>query len=212
MKASRYIRSASVLASVALILGAMVAPADAKKKKPKPPPPPPACAPFVPAEAGAEAPTTVVTDAATAEAPIVVDLTAEAGAPNVPNFVTGGDVVDETSSLFQNIQVDSANPSAGLYVKAEFTANHDYDLYLYYPDGAEAGYSGDSNAAANNGVLGGGEPEGGWESGSNFESLTGINTPDCAGYTAEVVSYVTTGGAVKLSIWLGEAKAEPEAP
>lgn len=211
MKGSRYIRSASVLASAALILGAFVAPADAKKKKkPKPPPPPPACAPFAPGELGKDAPTTILTDAATADAPVVVDLTAEAGLPNAPVTVQGMGF-DGRSHLIQNIQVDSANPSAGLYVKIEFTDMHDYDLYLRYPDGSAAANSGESNAAPGH-DLGSGAPEGGWEAGTNYEMVKGINTLDCAGYTADIVAYLTNGGAVKLSMWLGEVTAEPEAP
>ena len=210
MKASRYIRSASVLASAALILGAFVAPADAKKKKkPKPPPPPPACAPYVPGESGAEAATTIVTDAATAEAPVVIDLTAEPGLPSTPTV--NGVGFDGTSSLYQNVQVDTANPSAGLYVKFEFPDRHDYDLDLEYADGSTAASSGDANAAPGN-DLGSGSPEGAWEAGTNYESLNGINTPDCAGYTARMKAYTTNGGAVKLSLWLGEAVAEPDAP
>lgn len=209
LKASRYVRSAAVLASVSLIFGAFVAPADAKKKrKPKPstPPSPPACAPYTPGEAGAAAPTTVVTDAATAEAPIVVDITAPPGVP------AGGGGVDGSPSTLHNVQVDTVNPSAGLYVKIEFSDRQDFDLYLDYADGSNAAASEDANAAANNGVYGTGSPEGGWESGTNFESVTGINTLDCAGYTADVVSYLTSGGAVKLSMWLGEIKVEPNAP
>ncbi|HEX2293692.1 MAG TPA: hypothetical protein VHN37_00090, partial [Actinomycetota bacterium] len=192
-----------------------VAPADAKKKKkPKTPPPPPACAPFAPGDLGKDAQTTVVTDAATAEAPVVVDLTTAPGLGNdlgAPGIVGQSSVYDETSSVFQNIQVDTANPSAGLYAKVEFEDRHDYDLYLLYQDGATAANSGDFNVAPNEG-LGGGSPEGAWEAGTNYESVLGINTADCAGYTAEIVSYLTTGGAVKLSVWLGDAIAEPEPP
>lgn len=210
MKASRYIRSASVLASAALILGAFVAPADAKKKKkPKPPPPPPpACAPYTPGDEGKEAATTVLTDAATAEAPVVVDFEAAAGGPSLA--LQGVQIIDETSSLYHNIQVDSANPNAGLYVKFEFSDRHDYDLYLNYADGSNAATSGDSNTAP--GEAGSGSPEGAWEGGTNYELLKGINTLDCAGYTARLVSYATTGGAAKLSMWLGEATAEPNVP
>lgn len=207
MKGSRYIRSASVLASAALILGAFVAPADAKKKKkPKTPPPPPACAPYTPGEQGAEAPTLVVTDAATAEAPAVVDLTAEAG---LPSLTVQGQQVGEKTALYHNIQVDTANPTAGLYLKIEFSDRHDYDLNLNYADGATAASSGDSNPSPGHGA---GSPEGAWEGGTNYESVLGINTPDCAGYTAEIVSFLATGGAVKVSAWLGEVRAEPDAP
>lgn len=208
MRAHRSIRTLSVLASAAMILGAFVAPADAKKKKPKPPPPPPACAAYEPGEEGLEAKTTVVTDAATAEAPVVVEL--EAG-PGLSRDLTGEGLYDETTSIFQNIQVDSANPSAGLYVKLEFPDRHDYDLYLNYADGATAATSGDFNTVPGT-ILGSGSPEGAWASGTNFESVLGINTSDCGGYTARMLSFLTTGGTVTLSMWLGEAVAEPDAP
>ena len=212
MKVHRSIRTLSVVASAALILGAYVAPADAKKKKkPKPPPPPPPCAVYEPGEAGAEAPTTIVTDAATAEAPIVVELEADMGLADD----LGLGEVDNTTSVFQNVQVDSANPNAGLYVKIEFTDRHDYDLYLLNAAGETAANSGVFNPVPEGATLpppatlGSGSPEGGWAAGSGYESVTGINTPDCGGYTAQVKSYLTNGGAVTMSVWLGEVLAEP---
>ncbi|MDQ4124364.1 MAG: hypothetical protein M3134_02025 [Actinomycetota bacterium] len=213
VKASRYIRSASVLASAALILGAFVAPADAKKKKkPKTPPAPPACAPYTPGEVGAEAPKTVVTDAATAEAPVVVELEGGMGLGDDLGAPTD---IDETSSVYQNIQVDSANPNAGLYVKIEFPDRHDFDLYLLNADGSTAANSGVFNPIPEGAhlpiAIGGGSPEGGWDGGSNYETVTGINTADCGGYTAQIKSYLTPGGAVTLSAWLGEALVEPGA-
>lgn len=212
MKARGSIRTLSVVASAALILGAFVAPADAKKKKkPKPPPAPPACAPFTPGEAGAEAKTTVVTDTATAEAPVVVEFETEMGMADD----LGLGEYDGTASVFQNIQVDSSNPSAGLYVKIEFADRNDYDLYLLTPAGETAANSGAFNGVPEGATLpvavGGGAPEGGWAAGSNFESVTGINTPDCGGYTAQIKSYLTPGGTVTMSAWLGEALAEPAA-
>lgn len=209
MKTQRVIRTIGVLASSALILGAFVAgPADAKKKKkPKPPPP---CAAFAPGEEGADAKTTVVTDAATAEAPVVVELEAGMGLADGLGLV---DAYDQTSSVYQNIQVDSASAAAGLYVKIEFPDRHDYDLYLNRADGATAANSGAFNPTPEGTAVGvgGGSPDGGWEAGSNYESVTGINTADCDGYTARVKSYLTNGGTVTMSIWLGEALAEPAA-
>lgn len=170
----------------------------------------PSCPAYVPGDEGKEAATTVVTDAATAEKPVEVDLTAGAGGGAMP---IGGTPVpyDETSSVYQNIQVDAADPSAGLYVRFEFPDRHDYDLYLNYPDGSTAANSGDANAAPGEG-LGGGSPDGGWEAGSNYEQVMGIATADCAGYTARMVSFLTNGGAVKLKVWLGDVVAEPVAP
>lgn len=217
MKASRYIRTASVVASAALILGAFVAPADAKKKKkPKPstPPLPPACAPYTPGEISKDAPTTVVTDAATAEAPIVVEFEAEMALADdlgLPGIVGQESVYDRTASVYQNIQVDTANPSAGLYVRIDFPDRNDFDLYLLNADGTVAANSGVFNPIPEGADvgIGGGAPDGGWQAGSNFESVTGINTADCGGYTAQIKSYLTPGGTVELSMWLGEALVEP---
>ncbi len=213
MTATRSIKTLSVLASAAVIATSLLGgTADAKKKKkPKTPPAPPACAPFTPGEAGAEAKTTVVTDAATAEAPVVVEFDTEMGLGDDLGLQQTS--YDETSSVYQNIQVDSANPSAGLYVKIEFADRHDYDLYLLNAAGETAANSGVFNPvpeAAEEGI-GGGSPEGGWEAGSDYESVIGINTADCAGYTAQIKSYLTTGGPVTMSTWLGEALVEPAA-
>lgn len=211
MTAKRSIKTLTVLASAALIATSLLGgTADAKKKKkPKPPPAPPACAPFAPGELGAEAPTTVVTDAATAEAPVVVELETDMGLADD----LGLGEVDNTTSVYQNVQVDSANPSAGLYVKIEFADRHDYDLYLLNSEGATAANSGVFNPIPEGASagIGGGAPDGGWEAGSDFESVTGINTPDCGGYTAQIKSYLTPGGTVTMSIWLGEALVEPAA-
>lgn len=209
MTAGRSIKTFSVLASAALVITSMLAgTADAKKKKPKTPPPPASCAAYVPGEEGAEAKTTVVTDAATAEAPVIVELEAGMGLGN--DLGLAGGAYNETSSIYHNVQVDSANPNAGLYVKLQFAEYHDYDLYLNTAGGDNAATSGDANAAHGHG-LGSGAPEGGWEAGSDYESVLGINTPDCGGYTARIVSYLTNGGTVTLSMWLGEVKVEPAA-
>jgi hypothetical protein len=207
MTAGRSIKTLSVLASAMLVATSMLAStADAKKKKkPKPPPPPPSCAPYTPGEEGTGAATTVVTDAATAEAPVVVELSAGVGLTSLSIFGQG---YDETSSVYQNVQVDTAKPNTGLYAKFSFPENHDYDLYLNYADGSTAANSGDFNAAAGH-DLGSGSPDGAWEAGSDYESVLGINTEDCAGYTARMVSYLTNGGDVTLSLWLGEIVADP---
>lgn len=208
MKSHKTIRTLSVIASAALIVGAFaVGPADAKKKKKKPPVPA-ACAAYTPGEAGAEAETSVVTDAATAEAPVVVELEAGAG---FTSLSFQGQGYDETTSVFHNIQVDTANPTAGLYAKVEFTSMHDYDFYMTYAEGGTAASSGDFQVLPGEGI-GSGEPDGGWEAGNDYESVLGIITPDCAGYTAEIVSFLTNGGPVTLSLWLGEEVVEPTPP
>ena len=168
------------------------------------------CPAYVPGEEGAEAETAVVTDAATEEAPLVIELEAPAGLANdlgVPGIVGQPSVYDETASIFHNIQVDSAAADAGLYVRYEFPDHHDYDLYLNRADGSTAANSGDFNMAPGEG-LGSGGPDGGWEAGTNYEQVMGVRTADCAGYTARLVSYLTTGGATTLKIWLGDATVD----
>lgn len=174
-------------------------------KKPPKPPAAAECPAYVPGEHGAEAETSIVTDAATEEAPVVVETEAEMGGPTSP-FV---DAFDFRSFVFQNVQVDSKNRDAGLYVKIEFTDGHDYDLGLFHSDGTEAASSGESQPEPG---LGAGSPDGAWEGGSNYEFLKGIRTADCAGYTARVAGYLTTGGPVTISMWLGEVVGDPAAP
>lgn len=173
-----------------------------KKKRTKPPTL--TCAPYVPGEEGAEAETTVVTDEATEEKP--VELTFDAP-PGMGNDLGLGQY-DGTESLYHNVQVDTKNADAGLFVRYEFPDRHDYDLYLNYPDGSSAAFAGDANAAPGEGL---GSAEGG-SSGTNFEQVEGIRTADCGGYTARLVSYLTTGGETTLKIWLGEVQNEPAAP
>jgi len=162
------------------------------------------CAPYTPGEEGAEAETSVLTEAATEENPVVVEYEAEMGGPTSP-FV---DAFDLRSFLFHNVQVDSASPDTGLYVRTEFTDGHDYDLALFHGDGTEAASSGESQPEPG---LGAGSPEGAWEGGSNYEMLKGIRTADCAGYTARVAGYLTSGGPVTISMWLGPVVADPAA-
>lgn len=177
------------------------------KKPGKPKPPVASCPAYVPGEEGTEAETAIVTDAATEEKPVELDFDAPAGEGND----LGVGQYDGTASLYQNIQVDTQSADTGLYVRYEFQDRHDYDLYLNYPDGSTAANSGDFNVAPGEG-LGSGAPEGGWEAGSNYEQVMGIRTADCAGYTARLVSFLTTGGATKLKIWLGPVVADPAAP
>ena len=197
-------KALSILVMGSLLAALVALPAGeaaAKKKKKKPVVP--ACAAYVPGDQGAGQPIAVVTDAATEASPVVVEVEA---APGMGSDLGIG-VYDERTSVFHNVQVDSALPTAGLWVRIEFTEYHDYDLSLLTPAGDTAASSGESQPVA--GVGGG--TAGGHEGGSNYEMVTGVNTPDCGGYTTEVISYLTTGGPVTISYWLGEGKVDPEA-
>lgn len=197
--------------TAALVAGALVAPAGdavAKKKKKKKSPPVVACAPYAPGELGAAAETITVTDAHTAEAPLVHPITLG------QDFDEGlqGDAPKATI----NVQVDSAASSAGLYTLFEFDTRRDYDLYAYWPDGSEAASShgfnpiveahvGDpspydpSNTSANHAG----------ETTASSESLVGVITPDCGGYTIEAYTYFGEGGDFELKFWLGEGTTDP---
>src|SRR5687767_48583 len=103
----RVIRTLAVVATASLVLGAFVAaPADAKKKKKKKPKTA-SCAPYVPGEAGKDAPVTVVTDAATEEAPVEVTVATAEGLGFSSADGPSGDM-GPTSHAYANVQVDSA--------------------------------------------------------------------------------------------------------
>lgn len=174
-------------------------------KKPPKPPAVAECPAYVPGEQGAEAETITVTDAATAEAPVVVEF--DSGPGFTRDIITGLNAYNETTSVYHNVQVDSAAAEAGLYARIEFPDHHDYDLFLNHADGSRAAASGGTNTAP--GVLSCGD---GCTDGSNFEQVEGVRTADCAGYTSQTMSFLSTGGATKLILWLGEPTFDAAAP
>ena len=203
MRNGRIVRTLAVLASAGLILGAFVAaPADAKKKKK-----PKACAEYVPGETGAEAETTVVTDAATAEKPVEVTLDTGEGLGLSSADGPDGDY-GHTNHAYTNVQVDSAG-DAGLYVRVEFPEAFDYDIFLRSADGTALAYA----AGFNQGMTPAGDPSGlgldgtghGGHSEMGAEMVDGWIAADCEGFTLDVVSAITPGGEVTVKYWLGEA-------
>lgn len=188
------IQRLAVLASASLVLGAFIAaPADAKKRKKKKPP---VCATYVPGENGADQEINVVTEAATEEAPLAI--TATVG----PGLGAGRDPEGEganVSHAYVPIQVDTKAPTGGaLYVKASWTVvPEDYDLYLDTSDGTEV-----ANAAGYGPVDDGSTEDSEHALGS--ETIISIDTPDCGGYTLDLVGAMTPGGDVELTMWLGE--------
>lgn len=202
---SRSIRSLAVLASAALVLGAFVAPADAKKRKKKKPA---GCAapvyvePQSPSASRTDAPAAEVvkiTDAATEEEPVVIEY--EHG-PALWDTANQEPIVEDTKWF--NIQVDSAAPSTGLYILQEWAVPSlsDMDLYLWDgPTGAQAEVSGALNLAPVN------VPIVGETGGMGWESINGFLTGDCSAYSIESRAFMTPGEAMTLTIWLGEAAA-----
>lgn len=191
-------KSLAVAVTAALALSVFAAlPADAKKKKKKPKP----CATFVPGELGADAgDAVVVTDAATEEAPVVVEAEAAPGLILIPDSPA-----DLGASSYYNIQVDSKAKSENLYVRLEWSgAPWDYDLYVRNPDGTELANAHGFNPAPDSDFSP--ESDGGHTE-TNAEQVDGASVTDCQGFTVDVSSAGAPGGAVTLKYWLGDPPA-----
>lgn len=202
MTEHRRVRAAVVVAMSALLVGATLAlPAEAQKKKKKKPKPTVAvCAAYAPGELGTGAETSIVTDEATAEAPVEVTVPTEAGL-GFTSADPGGDTGDVTHA-YHNIQVDTALPEAGLYIRVEFTPLWDYDVFLRDPAGTSVAYVAGFNQAPVGPADGSGH---GGHSEMGAEVLEGIRSADCIGYTLDIASAGTPGGDVTVQMWLGEA-------
>lgn len=196
-------KSLVMMITAALVASAFVAPAaEAKKKKKKKPA---ACAAYTPGELGAEAETVVVTDAATAEEPATHAFALD------PNFTEGleAEAGIETPAHYVNIQVDSAAAAAGLYVTWEFPDRRDYDLYARYAeDGSEAASAHGFNPAIETPFNNTATNHAG-ESTAGSESIIGLTTADCGGYTLQLKNYFGEGGDHEIKIWLGEGTTDP---
>jgi hypothetical protein len=172
-----------------------------------------ACTDYVPGEAGAEAETSIVTDAATAEAPIEVPLTMDPSAGLLSGDIPLVGPNPLISHAIQNVQVDSKAADSGLYVRLEFSEGEDYDLYLKGADGSDAAHAGGGNQALIPGpndvaaTLGDGTGNGG-HSEAAAEQLDGVLTADCGGYTVDVANAFGLGEAT-LKFWLGPATWDP---
>ncbi|MDQ4125419.1 MAG: hypothetical protein M3134_07460 [Actinomycetota bacterium] len=204
-------RTLPIVLAIGLVTsGVLAGPATAaKKKKPK------VCKAYTPGEMGAEAETVVVTDAHTAEAPL---LHAFSIGPAVDEGIGGALGHDMTPHHYVNVQVDSKAKTAGLYATWEFQTNQDYDLWAYNPDGTEAASShgfqpliatqgqpapaDQSNTASNHAG----------ESTATSENIVGLITKDCGGYTLDMATYFGQGGDFELKIWLGEGTTAPGVP
>jgi hypothetical protein len=204
MRDGRIVRSLALIATASLVLGAFVAgPADAKKKKKKKPKVA-TCAPYTPGELGADAPITIVTDAATEEAPVEITVATAEGLGGTSPEV-GGDL-GPTSHAFSNVQV--ASSGRGLYARVEFTPAFDYDHFLRTSDGATVAYSAGFNQA-----MVAGDPTGmtgldgtgnGGHSEPGVEQIDGYATNDCDGFTHDIASAGTPGEEVTVKYWLGD--------
>ena len=179
-------KAVAVVAMASLVVGAFaVVPAEAKKKK--------GCATYQPGANGDGQPITVVTDAATAEKPVTIELETAAGVG------MGRDASSpegqHVSHAYANIQVDSAAPSASLFVSVAFTEAFDYDLYLDTADGTQLAASAGFGPVA----FGASDYE---HSDFGSETIAGFPANDCDGYTANIVGATTPGETVTVSAWL----------
>ena len=196
MTTIRTARSIATLGALALLAGAFLAPPVQAKKKPK------KCAPYASPEWATDAETSVITDAATADAPVEIEIATDPGL----GFKNPAGPTDDTgpaSHKFHNVQVDSAAPTATLHVRAEDTPAFDYDLFLRAPEMPAVAYEADFNPA----TAGGPTPVGGYEGGHaepGVSEILGYAATDCAGFTVDVASGISPGGPVTLKVWLGE--------
>lgn len=182
---SKIVRIVALMASAALIAGAFAtAPALAGKKKGKAL----KCGQFTAGvEDAASAPVLQVTPSHTEAAPLVVE------------FEHGAAMPLTAEHIYHNVQV--VGPASGLYIREEFDSYSDIDLYLYDAAGEEVASSGAFNQAPVPGVF---DADG--NGGMGYESINGLATATCAGYTIESASYLTFGTPVTLKIWLGEVQ------
>ncbi|MDQ3954913.1 MAG: hypothetical protein M3285_05115 [Actinomycetota bacterium] len=182
---------------------------------PPPPPPPPVCKKaqkktcecpaFVPAEVGADAELTKITEKATAKRPAIVTVSSDPGAG-----VGGVPVVESgIAHAFENLQVDlKKKKTTGLYVRLEFPDQADYDLTLFNPNGTVAAQSAGFNPAPGHVDP---DPVGGHtETGS--ENIDGIKTAECGGYTADIGTATGIGGDLTMKVWLGKVQYEQPVP
>ncbi|HWL64757.1 MAG TPA: hypothetical protein VNP73_02185, partial [Actinomycetota bacterium] len=169
---------------------------------------PAVCSAFSPGATGSGKPTVVVTDTATEQQPVIQKVNLAESISDLDVIPTG--LLPPPTDAF-NIQVDSANPSAGLHVLFEFPTRRDYDLELLWPDDSYAARSHDFNLVYS--------PAGIHENGGHAgvatdasEHIVGVATPDCGGYTVETVNWLGEGGEMEVKVWLGTADNVPQAP
>ena len=200
---SRSIRTLAVLASAGLIVGAFVAaPAEAAKRKKRKPP---ACAAFT-SELAGDAAVNKLTDAHTAEAPLVLEVETPAGVGSSSTDAPSDDPSHGAPAhTFVPVQIDSAAAETGLYATLEYTFPLDYDLWIRGDDGVaiagSAGYI--PGVPFFDGTGYGGHTTQG------AENVEGLITADCTGYTVDIVSATTPGETVTLKLWTGEGTYTP---
>lgn len=188
MRSRRFVRVLTLLATASLLVGVFAAvPAEAKKKKK-------GCATYQPGTNGTGQPTTVVTDAATADKPASIEV--EVG----PGLGAGRDPEGEgmfVSHAYTNLMVDSKASSAPLNVQIAWpNAPEDFDVYLDTSDGTEL-----ANSAGFGPITSGSDYA---SSGIGTETIVAFPANDCDGFTVDVVGATTPGATVTVNYWLGK--------
>ncbi|MGH2808305.1 MAG: hypothetical protein ACRDKT_13630 [Actinomycetota bacterium] len=193
MRSRRFFRVLTLLATASLLVGVFAAvPADAKKKKKNKAK---ACATYQPGSNGEGQPVSVVTDAATAEKPVSLEVEVGPGLGAGRNPEGEGAFV---SHAYANLMVDSKAPSVDLNAQIVFTPVFDYDLYLDTADGTELASSAGFGPIA----FGSSDYE---QSDVGSETIAMFPASDCDGFTIDVVGATTPGETVTVNYWLGEA-------
>lgn len=155
------------------------------------------CSPYRPGELGAGAPTLKLTEENGYFNPRTVVF-------DQPGGVKTGLPTDEATGAdtYFNIQVEPSSSQTGLWALLEFEERRDYDLILFDRKGNEIASSRGFNVAHEEAPMLSAESQGG-ESTNTSETLTGIRSSRCAGYTLNVSSAAADGGEVSLRLWLG---------
>lgn len=185
-------RSLVLLLVFVLGASALAAPVSAAKKKKKKKAP--VCKMYTPGEMGAEAETTKITDKATEEAPIEMD---------VP---LGPAVGAATTQMYHNVQVVSKKKEVGLWLRLESPPTDDPDLFVYWDNGNRAATAGGFNQAPVGPLDGTGD---GGHSEIGAEQIDGLRTSNCVGYTLDLVNFLGVGGTYTLKMWLGDIENDP---
>lgn len=180
-----------------------------KQKKPQ------GCAAYVPGELGAEVEeeTILVTDKATVDAPMEIELEFAPAAGSTPTVQGQG--IDTSAHILTNVQVDSKASETGFWARLESPEADDPDLYVYWDNGREAARAAGFNQALVagplpdnpfinlNGTGNGGHSELG------AEQIDGLRTSKCAGWTLDLSNWLGEGGTYTLKLWLGEIENDP---
>lgn len=192
MNESRAAKLFVIVVAFALVAGAMVAPAAAKKKSAKGGSGV-SCPKFKPTVAGAEsAKVMTVTDSATEDDPLTIDLTHAMAVPLPSSPAPLGE-----DAQFFNIQVAPKDSSIGLFMRETFDDTSDIDLYVY----DEAGQTVAQSAVFNPVPQG---PLGGPTGGTGYESVPGVHVNRCQGFTIESRATLTQGSPATITVWLGK--------